>query len=252
MYQREAMWIAFDCGEKPCAIMIGTGGINAISGESWNPGLRRDPQNYVVCPDQPWLDGFSTGEAIVRQFVAMPLGSGYTAGEQLAASPSNELHLVLYRAHSGFKRPQRKIAPVAMAPKQLGLAAGGRIHQRIYPDPYPPDTWDPNRKGTAEVVLLTTVEYRRITKREPPPSPIDAKTYAEHGFPWFEFYDEHEAALGGSKQLAGLKSPGEVDAVTGRGHISDDRIDIRPDTIQPIRRTRKSQRSMNLSPRNRS
>jgi hypothetical protein len=33
----------------------------------------------VVCPDQPWLDGINAGDGYIRQFVAMPLGMGYTA-----------------------------------------------------------------------------------------------------------------------------------------------------------------------------
>jgi len=39
--------------------------------------LQHDPQNYLVCPDQPWLDGINSGHDSVRQFVAMPLGLGY-------------------------------------------------------------------------------------------------------------------------------------------------------------------------------
>lgn len=40
-------------------------------------------QNYVVVPPQKFLDGFCTNTGVVRQFVAMPLGSGATVEEQL-------------------------------------------------------------------------------------------------------------------------------------------------------------------------
>ena len=47
----------------------------------------RDPQNYVVVPGQPWLDGYCVEKGIIRQFVAMPLGQGYSVEEQLTGEP---------------------------------------------------------------------------------------------------------------------------------------------------------------------
>jgi hypothetical protein len=38
----------------------------------------------VVVPEQPWLDGYCVEKGIIRQFVAMPLGAGYTAEEQIS------------------------------------------------------------------------------------------------------------------------------------------------------------------------
>nr|HQH71177.1 hypothetical protein [bacterium] len=82
MYQSEAMWINFS-GDYPFAIKIAAGKINAVSGEEWKNGINRDPQDYVVIPGQPWLDGFCVEKGLIRQFVAMPLGEGYTAEEQI-------------------------------------------------------------------------------------------------------------------------------------------------------------------------
>ena len=59
------------------------GKINAVSGAAWAAELRSEPQDYAVVPGQPWLDGFSVGEGLIRQFVAMPLGAGDTVEEQL-------------------------------------------------------------------------------------------------------------------------------------------------------------------------
>ncbi len=75
MYQREALWLGFSAAAwKPNAVKISIGGINAISGEPADCELRSDPQNYIVCPTQPWLDGIQIGQGLIRQFVAMPLG----------------------------------------------------------------------------------------------------------------------------------------------------------------------------------
>jgi len=84
MYRREALWIAFEgAWWKPNAVKVGVGGVDAISGDAWNEELRDHPQNYLVVPDQPWLDGINSGAGTVRQFVAMPLGEGYTVEAQI-------------------------------------------------------------------------------------------------------------------------------------------------------------------------
>ena len=90
MFQSEAMWLNFrpeyidsHCTNYPYAIKVATGKINAITGENWRDGLSRNPQDYLVAPKQPWLDGYCVEKGVIRQFVAMPLGQGYSAEEQL-------------------------------------------------------------------------------------------------------------------------------------------------------------------------
>lgn len=75
MHQAEAMWINFS-GHYPMAVKVSAGKINALTGEEWTEGLCEDPQDYLVVPDQPWLDGFSVARGLTRQFVALPLGKG--------------------------------------------------------------------------------------------------------------------------------------------------------------------------------
>lgn len=88
------MWIRFR-SKKPYAIKIYVGAVNAISGEpaveTAATKLRRQRlltenksvQDYVVVPEQYWLDGIATSEGKVRQFVAMPIGSGYSVEAQV-------------------------------------------------------------------------------------------------------------------------------------------------------------------------
>ena len=80
--QSAALWISFSA-RYPCGVKIAAGKINAVSGEAWTAELQRKPQDYVVVPGQPWLDGFSVGEGLIRQFVALPLGAGGSVEEQL-------------------------------------------------------------------------------------------------------------------------------------------------------------------------
>lgn len=94
MYQREAMWIDFTA-HSPFMIKIYAGGVNVVSGEhsietaetmKRRRGLavgKKNIQDYVVVPSQPWLDGFAVSPGIVRQFVAMPVGTGYSVEAQL-------------------------------------------------------------------------------------------------------------------------------------------------------------------------
>ena len=82
MYQAEAMWINFHA-DYPMAVKIAAGKINAVTGAAWKDELTNTPQDYLVVPDQPWLDGFCVEKGLIRQFVAMPLGEGYTPEEQL-------------------------------------------------------------------------------------------------------------------------------------------------------------------------
>lgn len=46
----------------------------------------RTIQDYVVVPQQLWLDGIASQDGKVRQFVAMPLGSGYSVEAQITGA----------------------------------------------------------------------------------------------------------------------------------------------------------------------
>ena len=88
------MWTRFRSCDQ-FAIKIYVGGINAISGEPMIENaatqLRRQKrkangqsiQDYVIMPDQRWIDGIASAEGIVRQFVAMPMGTGYSVEAQV-------------------------------------------------------------------------------------------------------------------------------------------------------------------------
>lgn len=95
--EREAMWINFTSASK-FAVKIYVGGVNAVSGEpSPETGQTkkrryemltsgRTIQDYVVIPQQLWLDGIASEDGKVRQFVAMPLGSGYSIEAQITGA----------------------------------------------------------------------------------------------------------------------------------------------------------------------
>lgn len=200
MYQREAMWIDFSARYwKPDAVKVGIGGINAISGEAWNEGLSNDPQDYLVVPDQPWLDGINAGDGFIRQFVAAPLGSGATIEGQLTGEEAvGGIQLMVFEPKVGQfpdEPPiweERSELYCLSAPPEcgMGLAAGGRMRQKIYPDEYGLDTWDTETSGKVEVHIVNSRTFRQITGRRPPRTPISTHDYMRAGLPWFELYDE--------------------------------------------------------------
>ena len=96
-----------------------------------------------------------------------------------------------------------EVVPCCASP--MGLGAGGRMRQEIFPDTYGWETWDPARVGRAEVHLCTSADWRALTGEEPPPTPIDARTYTDAGYPWFDLYSE-QGDLPPSGRLAGVRS----------------------------------------------
>ncbi len=217
MYQREAMWMAFSAAAwKPNAVKVGVGGIDAISGLPFDHTIRDNPQNYIVCPKQLWLDGLNSGEGRVTQFTAMPLGSGYSVEGQLTGKEEiGGIEIGVFEPKPGRfpdVPPPRDAETLtyAFAPAmEMGLAPGGTIEQKIYPDPYGLDTWDPDNSGQVIIHILNSEEFQAVTGQPPPLTPITAQTYTERGFPWFKIYDEAEGDVPAPDSLARLKSVGD-------------------------------------------
>jgi hypothetical protein len=229
MYQAEALWIMFD-GEYlqkhgtqyPFAIKIATGKISAITGENWRAGLSRNPQNYCVSPTQPWLDGYCVEKGIIRQFVAMPLGEGYSVEEQLTGEAEFggiqievfpmkravfERRFPVVRHGVRFRRVMDETCLCASdTTLGMGLAPGGRMRQEIYDDPYSIHDWDTEHSGRCFVHLVNSVTWKYITGQRPPTKPPTAKDYSHAGMPWFDYYDADAKALEGSSVLAKVKT----------------------------------------------
>lgn len=84
LYQREALFLEFSgVSWHPGIAKVSAGRVNAVSGKPHDLAIRNHRQDYVVIPDQQWLDGINSGDGSVKQFVAMPLGEGYTIEAQI-------------------------------------------------------------------------------------------------------------------------------------------------------------------------
>ncbi|KIL92243.1 hypothetical protein FAVG1_04651 [Fusarium avenaceum] len=258
MYQREALWINFK-SELCYAIKIYVGGINVLSGEPASPttatALRRRNllksgktlQDYIVVPEQPWLDGMAVEPGQVRQFVAMPVGTGHSVeaqmtGEETTAGIQFEVTRLdippeMIRDKKGIPPDQQRIVWNGM---QLGddkplwdcnitnnavlhllpkLHGGGR--------PPPPELsiaaggcitqsivafshreYRKTVTATFNVRILNSASFEKVTGKKPPESPVTAQTYAECGYPFFSIYEEPTSISG---NFSNLQSVAQID-----------------------------------------
>lgn len=217
MYQSEALWLNLNASGYPFAVKIAAGKINAVTGAPWKDGLSSTPQDYLVLPDQPWLDGYHVEKDLIRQFVAMPLGQGYSVEEQLTgAAEFGGLQIIVfpmrrevYEDRKGAWSVREGLYASCCEPPAMGLAAGGLMRQEIYEDTYGIDAWDTEHSSRCFVHLVNSETYASITGKNPPHPPITKREYAEHGIPWFDYYDDGPVLAGG-KALSKVKSLAKV------------------------------------------
>jgi hypothetical protein len=230
MFQSDALWLSFSGRSKrsvdlPIAIKVATGKINAVSGLDWKDGLEADPQNYLVVPDQPWLDGFNVGKGTVRQFVAAPLGEGLTVEEQINANSDVggiQLEFIpmkkeyFERLKSEFREyhdssiKSCKNMSMSMSMDDMGIGAGGSMRQEIYEDEYGIDAWDLDKSERCFITLANAEQWLSITGEEPPMSPISSNEYTESGKPWYKYSDEDKISIEGAEALGDIKSIKDV------------------------------------------
>ena len=231
MHQAEAMWMGFDSPSEdegyPFAVKIATGKVCAVSGEAWQDHLNQDPQDYVVLPDQPWLDGYCVEKGMIRQFVAMPLGEGYTVEEQLTgAGEHGGVQIVACpmkrdRYESLLARRARRLEgagpmhALACTMPSMGLAPGGRMRQEIYDDPHGLDAWDQRHASRCFVTTANSTQWMAMTGERPPTDPPTAREYSEAGLPWFEYYGGDTEALEGAERFKSLASVSEISGQKG-------------------------------------
>lgn len=128
------MWLQFKSNKK-FAIRIYVGGVNGITGEPMIPNmatlLKRQngvekKQDYIIVPEQLWVDGIATGPGIVKQFVAVPYGSGFSIEYQITGSETTggiQFEVIpAYETSVHFKG-----ADIYCTPHELGLSLGSEM-----------------------------------------------------------------------------------------------------------------------------
>lgn len=244
LYQREALYVEFSGVEwRPTIAKVAVGRVNAITGRSHDLELKSGRQDYVVIPVQKWLDGVNSGNGIVRQFVAMPLGEGYTIEAQITDEETHGgFQLAVFDPRQGiFSEPiSRKWCSLRPRPRktehgepisrlelnsrsnrprhdygEMGIAAGGSIKQQILEDEYGIETWDSDANISLNVHIVNSAVYEELTGHPTPPSPITAEMYAKKGLPWLSHYDETRKTIAGQKIFSKIRSVLQIDKTRG-------------------------------------
>jgi hypothetical protein len=258
MYQSEALWLHFSPeylhehgSAYPFAIKVATGKIDAVSGQPWSSGLHRRPQDYLIAPNQPWLDGYCVEKGYVRQFVAMPLGAGYSAEEQITGEAEHgglqiavypmkreafEQRFPMLPAEARLHHLRRKYGstPEYAASLDMGLAPGGRMKQEIFKDSFDLDDWDLTQTSRCFVHLTNSLVWQAITGKRPPSPPPTTQEYMRASLPWFDYYDEQSKALDGSSILQKLKSVFTMGKHKGDVPLPENQS-VTPGVVVPLR-----------------
>lgn len=242
MWQTEAMWISFSAPHGyPFALKVAAGKINAVNGEPWSEALVHggSAANYIEVPGQPWLDGFHVAKGEIRQFVAMPLGKGYTAEAQLTGEETHGGVQLLARplkASLWEEIVKRRRVPLSMvfadaiqpcmsAPataKSMGLAAGGRMKQDIYPPQHHPNDFDAS--GSRCFLAIANAEsWQELTGRAPRPMPPAYADYVKGGGTLYQY--EAGPGTDAAPLLTGLKSIKEIAEAKGEPAPQDASVD---------------------------
>jgi hypothetical protein len=219
MHPREAMWLSFLAPWwKPHALKVAIGRVNAISGASHDPDrLTASPQDYVVIPEQPWLDGINSGHGTMRQFVAVGLGENLTVEEQLCEDAIGGMDLTLFAPKPGrFPDAPPEVEQASEAcdccAAPLGVGAGGRMRQEIYADEHGIDTWQQPAISHRRIELVDALDFAAMTGFPVPTTPIDAELYTRYGLPWFDLYDPVRRDIAPAPTLGGIASIAELTA----------------------------------------
>lgn len=131
IFQREALALTFyEVGISDVfAVRVSSGSVKTVSGSFSECRENDQKQDYVVVPFQSRFDGFRDKTGLVKQFVAMPLGMGYTAeaqitdhelfgGIQLEIAPKFKGH----ETFTGYSDDSQ-----SKTPRELGLLPGSTI-----------------------------------------------------------------------------------------------------------------------------
>ena len=240
IHETEALWLSLRATEGPVALLVGAGCINAVTGEKLGTKLEKD--NYLVAPPQPWLDGWKSEDGTVYQFVSTVYkgGEGNTVGEQLigAESKTGGIGIAVFEPKDRSKMetssyPSEKWgndpyggtsyysldsiecctptmmlcccdAPVvrSRSMKEMGVGKGGKIIQKIYPDPYGLEAWQESPSAVSAIYLVDAETAAEITG-EAVNKPVATEDY--NGL-WYGLDDAKKADVAGSAKFTGLKS----------------------------------------------
>ena len=214
----ETLWIWFSSRYR-FAVKIKIGDMDALLNTPWNPGLQRQPQNYLVAPNAPW----EKDDEVARHLVAMPLHAEEANGEGIQFEITPMHAESVYRDENAFllpptiqeffmrlifasmiskqidemRRPheRREIEDVFEKSTEPALATG---RQKIPDDPYQLEEWDQANTVRCFVHACDPQAWRQITGMSAPYPPLTGTEYLNARIPWFDEYQNESKLFGDS------------------------------------------------------
>jgi hypothetical protein len=224
LHEKEAMWLSFETS-NPTALIVSAGGINALTGkEDLN---KLEEGNYLVTPPQPWLDGWKNTDGSVYQFVTTKYekGEGFSVAEQLIGEKSvhGGLLITIFEAKNPqeleiYCKPDETVYGFELCSfasslrcckmtdfecEELGVGKGGKITQKIYPDPYGLKVWKTIPTAHASIYLINSSQFSEITGLPMPGLP---KSFEDYIGKWYGLKDENYNDIEGTTKFDKLKS----------------------------------------------
>ncbi|AYV81811.1 MAG: hypothetical protein Harvfovirus64_5 [Harvfovirus sp.] len=109
------------------------------------------------------------------------------------------LHLILRLRGGGWSDPR-------LNDENMGLAAGGKIVQKIYKDEGAVSRFNVVDYESFSLRIVNSAQFRYKMLK----TPITVETYLQYGFPWYSVYDERAPAVNKEKtSFDSVKSPSE-------------------------------------------
>lgn len=106
------------------------------------------------------------------------------------------------------------VAELSEVNLDMGLAAGGRMEQQVFKDPWGLADWSTTVKSRCYVHMCNSIGWEHLTGQRPPHPPMTAAHYTSGGYPWFKYYEDGAASLDGTDKTKGLKSVVEFQKAT--------------------------------------
>jgi hypothetical protein len=94
----------------------------------------------------------------------------------------------------------------------MGLAAGGKMVQQVFKDPFGLGEWSTTAKTRCYVHMCNSMGWQHLTGQLPPHVPMTAAHYNSGGYPWFHYYEDGTASHSGTDKTKGLKSVAQISA----------------------------------------
>lgn len=162
----EPLWIDFQLNNA-CAVIPSVQRLNPITGESADleNGLKKDPkQNYLVLPEQKWLDGYAK-DGKVYQFMITKAGESLAVNEYVLPLHMQDSHALGF-AFFEPKNPPKPIRERDMYPNHYcATKISTKMTSPMWFSPtHTPENWKIASRKRSLQAGGKPIEYQAITK----------------------------------------------------------------------------------------